>query len=144
MLSSSLHIIGSFMSHLQSVPQLLGRWALRNPETFIWIQGRCYNVLSNTIKFGLLVFKISPLGPRFFNRRFIFFKFRNKRVIFNCIPNSFVKRYNKDFHSNFPDLIIQTTEQRCFRIKLQYFSSTKLFISIVRIYGLKREGVRII
>jgi len=27
-----------------------------------------------------------------------------------------------------------------FRIKLEYFSSTKLLMPIVRIYGLKREG----
>jgi len=58
-----------------------------------------------------------------------------------------------------PRLVIQTTEQRwsvmyapspkgnfsairkkIFRIKLEYFSSTKFLMPIVRIYGLKQEG----
>jgi len=65
---------------------------------------------------------------------------------------------NKDFHPNFPELVIQTTEKRCLlidapspkgsfsaiekkiRIKLEYFSSTKLLIPIVRMYNFKLEG----
>ena len=107
-----LHLICTFMNYLQGIPHFFCRFALRDPEKLIWIQTRGYYVFSNAIKFGLLAFWISPLRPRLFNGRSIFFKLWDKMTIFNCIPNSFVKWFYKDFHSHFPKMVVQTTKQR--------------------------------
>ena len=82
-----------------------------HPEILIRIYSS-NDVFSNTIILSSFTFTLSPLGPRFLNENIILFNFRNKRAICNNIPDPSINWFKKDFHSNLPKLIIQTTKQR--------------------------------
>ena len=108
-----LHINCAFMGNLKDVPHFLCRCTFWDPKKFIRIQSISDDILCNAIILSLFTFTLSPLGPRFLNESIIFFfNFRNKWAIYNSILDSSINWLKKDFHSNLPELIVQSTKQR--------------------------------
>ena len=90
-------------------------WVTSRMSIIYFPEVHCKNLKnSSEFKAEVMMFlrPFSPLWPRFFNENIILFKFRNKRPIYNNIPDSSIIRFNKDFHSNLPKLIVQSTKQR--------------------------------
>ena len=100
------------MRNLKNVSHLFCWCTLWDPEKLIKIKWWGNYIFNNAIILSFPTFITSPITPRFINIHNINKQFRNIWSINNSIPHTAINRFNKNPHSNFPQLIVQSTKHR--------------------------------
>jgi len=108
----SLNIIDSIMSHFKNLPHFLGTLALWNMKKLIHVERWSEDILSIAIILSSPPFFLSPLSPRLINLYICNNMLRSIWSIYDCIPYLLIYWLNKDFHPNFPKLVINATKRR--------------------------------
>jgi len=112
MLSCSLNLIGSFMSHFKNLPHFLGTLTLWNTKKLIHVERWSEDILCIAIILSSPPFFLSQLSPWLINLHIINNMLRSIWFIYDCIPYPLIYWLNKDFHPNFLKFIINATKHR--------------------------------
>lgn len=105
-LPCSLHLFCSFMSDLQDLPHFLCDFAYWDHIKLIQGECKCYDVSCLDIILCFPCFICCLKRDIFFFIPIVNHMHRNKKTIYDSIPNSSINRFQKYFHSNFPKEIV--------------------------------------
>jgi len=100
------------MSHFKNLPHFFGTLTLWNTKKLIHVERWSEDILCIAIILGSPPLFLILLSPWLIYLHIINNMLRSIWSIYDCIPYPLIYWLNKDFHPNFPKLVINATKHR--------------------------------